>query len=956
MTTSTVENAQKVVRFVQEFLRELPDLSEITPGLIEQQIDLVLAMKPAWGTGLDRTMVVDELIRRFSLWIGSDTSITDNTDHVAWLDSTRKRDWRYWQRYAEWMERSLSPIAVEGLDRSTDRVLGLIEDPLREGSWDRRGLVVGHVQSGKTGHYTGLITKAADAGYKIIIVLAGLHNNLRAQTQVRLDEGFLGYETHPNAEHLPVVGVGEIDADPSIRPNYATNRSDTGDFSTAASRNIGISPEQRPWLFVVKKNKAILERLLRWIRNRVANSVDESGRKIVSNLPLLLIDDEADHASVDTGEGVLDDKGNPDVDHDPKPINRAIRQILISFTRRAYVGYTATPFANIFIHDRGHTDDEGPDLFPSAFIVNLSAPSNYVGPARVFGTATRDGRVDGLPLIRPVTDNVTKDGLGGWMPPKHKISHLPMHEGKAHVPPSLASAIDSFLLVCAIRRARGQGREHCSMLVHVTRFTAVQDEVRRQVEAHVTALRQRLLRRIGHEDAIARLRGLFDRDFSVTTSAVRAARPDWVMHDDVAWPDIEPVLAEVVSDVLVRTINGSAKDALDYVEHAATGLKVIAIGGDKLSRGLTLEGLCTSYFVRTSKMYDTLMQMGRWFGYRPGYIDLCRLYMPDELKKWFEHITDAADELREEFDAMAAAGATPIQFGLKVASHPSLLVTSPLKMRAAGTLHLSFSGEVLETISLFGTRSELQENLDATTRFLSGIGKAPSPVPARRRGIEREDRWDAHQWEGVPADQVIAFLTEYRTHRDARKVQGLLIGDFIGAMAAAGELTSWTVVLLSGGSGDERLIASSLPPVRMYKRSGEFSGGKYSIGRLLDPKDEAIDLDGPAWDAALAATRRSWAADPGRNKGRAEPELPSGPAIRKIRGLGAEGVPPHPERGLLLIYALDPARAGGNFPEDTPPIIALGISFPGSNQAKTVPYRANNVLIQQWALDYGPST
>ncbi len=304
---------------------------------------------------------------------------------------------------------------------------------------------------------------------------------------------------------------------------------------------------------------------------------------------------------------------------------------------------------------------------------------------------------------------------------------------------------------------------------------------------------------------------------------------------------------------------------------------------------------------------------------------------------------------------MAAAGATPIQYGLKVASHPSLLVTSPLKMRAARTLYLSFSGEVLETVSLFRTKPELQANLDATTRFLSGIGKAPSPVPARRRGLEREDRWDAHQWEGVPADQVIAFLAEYRTHRDARKVQGPLIGDFIRAMAAAGELTSWTVVLLRGGSGDERAIVSSLPPVRMYKRSGEFSENKYSIGRLLDPRDEAIDLDGPAWEAALAATRRAWAADPGRNQGRAEPEVPSGPAIRKIRGFGANGVAAHPERGLLLLYALDPGKAGGNFPEDTPPIIALGLSFPGSNQAKTVPYRANNVLLQQWALDYGPS-
>ena len=176
----------------------------------------------------------------------------------------------------------------------------------------RRGLVVGHVQSGKTGNYTGLICKAADAGYKIIIVLAGLHNNLRAQTQIRLDEGFLGFATIADADELPAVGVGLIDKDMSVRPNAATNRSDKGDFNTAVAAKMNISPEQRPWLFVVKKNKTVLERLLHWIRNRVANHVDpETGRKLVTNLPLMVIDDESDHGSVDTGEDVVDEFGNP---------------------------------------------------------------------------------------------------------------------------------------------------------------------------------------------------------------------------------------------------------------------------------------------------------------------------------------------------------------------------------------------------------------------------------------------------------------------------------------------------------------------------------------------------------------------------------------------------------------------------------------------------------------------
>ena len=167
--------------------------------------------------------------------------LRSDAGHVPWLNASRRRDWRYWQRYREWLERKLSFRAVEALDRSSDTILGLLEDPTRDGPWDRRGLVVGHVQSGKTGNYTGLICKAADAGYKIIIVLAGLHNNLRSQTQMRLDEGFLGFETKPVADEIRIIGVGEIDGDPAIRPNYATNRSEKGDFQHQLSRRISAS-------------------------------------------------------------------------------------------------------------------------------------------------------------------------------------------------------------------------------------------------------------------------------------------------------------------------------------------------------------------------------------------------------------------------------------------------------------------------------------------------------------------------------------------------------------------------------------------------------------------------------------------------------------------------------------------------------------------------------------------
>lgn len=931
---------QRIIKLVQELLLDEEERAAVTPALIGEKTDLVLTMNPKWREGHDRQAVTDELIRRFSLWIGQDATLQNNEGHKDWLNAARKQDWRYWQRYREWLERKLSIKAVEALDRSTDSVLSLLEDPVRDGPWDRRGLVVGHVQSGKTSHYSGLICKAADAGYKIIIVLAGLHNNLRAQTQVRLDEAFLGYKTTAFGDEAFVpIGVGEIDSDQAIRPNFATTRSERGDFNTNVARNFGITPEKRPWLFVVKKNKIVLTRLLNWLRNHVANAQDrETGRHIVTNLPLLLIDDEADHASVDTREMTFDENGRPDEDHEPTAINRLIRRILHSFSRSAYVGYTATPFANIFIHEQAATREEGPDLFPAAFIINLAAPSNYVGPASVFGTRAEVGRSSGLPLVRPVAD------FEGWMPTKHKNGHFPLHEGRDELPPSMNEAIDAFILVCTLRQLRGQESEHCSMLVHVTRYTSVQRAVHAQVQERVRQLRQRLHRRSGgHEEILSSLRSLWERDFAPTTAAMLAAMPDEVGRVmKVTWEEIEPLLAEAVADIQVRMINGTAKDALDYVEKQETGLKVIAIGGDKLARGLTLEGLTVSYFLRASKMYDTLMQMGRWFGYRPSYLDLGRLYTTGELVEWFEHIADASEELREEFDFMAASGATPREYGLKVQSHPVLMVTSSIKMRTARDLEVSFSGGLSETVNFHREPAILQLNFDAAGRFLSTLGKPRSDPRRLRNGSEHV--WQgSHLWNDVSADEVLGFLDSYRSHPEARKANSVLLAEFIRSLIPSGELTRWTVAVIGGGEGKRVSFVDGIGIEALKRAAHGQHPDRYSIRRLMSPRDEAIDLDEAAWMRALDETRSAFRADPGRNERRDEPDAPNGPAIRKVRPR---------ERGVLFLYAIDPELAGpdAGLPADAPPIIGFAVSFPASDTGVRVKYRVNNIY---WEQEYG---
>lgn len=968
--TSTEEIAaqaellENVIATAQRLVKAEKDKSRVTPTLIAEKVRLATTMFAG-----DSPHVVDEgkavvtLIQRFSHWIGKSTTLKDNAGHFDWLTAARKRDWQYWRRYADFLESKLSDTVVGGLDEATDDILSLLEDPQRGDDWDRRGLVVGHVQSGKTSNYSGLICKAADAGYKIIIVLAGMHNNLRSQTQMRLEESFLGYETTIDRDPGMPIGVAEFGED--LKTNSATTRAENGDFSNAIARHFhGISPEERPWLFVVKKQKTVLTALLDWIQKRVADSTDAStGRKLVTKLPLLMIDDEADNASVDTGEQMFNDDGTPDEEHQPKTINRLIRQLLHSFSRKAYVGYTATPFANIFIHHKGATAKEGPDLFPSSFIINLAAPSNYVGPARMFGKMTKDGRKGALPLSRSIADHYDSEKGTGWMPPKHKKIHVPTYKGEEIIPPSLQEAICAFVLACAVRELRGQDGQHNSMLVHVTRYVDVQNHVREQIEMAVRRMRQKITRGIGAQEQLDQLRRLWDEDFLPVRDQVAELSPVEDLPPTMpSWDDVLAALPDVLSDIEVRSINGTAKDALDYATPGAA-LKVIAVGGDKLARGLTLEGLCVSYFVRTTKMYDTLMQMGRWFGYRPGYLDLCRLYTSPDLVKWFGHIADASEELREEFDFMAEAKLTPEQYGLKVMSHEVLTVTSPLKMRNAQTLSLTYSGTRPQTILFHRDAKIQQQNLDSVDTLIGALGKSWVDSPKYARDGDPDSWPSARLWKDVSVSKVLEFLGSYATHPNATSAKAVLLSEFINKMVKTGQLKNWSVALLGGGlgGGDEHVFPGGVPSKSYSIRKTEdpvdpekVDPKSFAIGVLTDPKDEGIDLSDEVWREALALTRAAWKPEPSRGR-TSLPSFPSGKGIRETRGkLGGDT-----DCGLLLLYPLTPFfykdKTGPErliVPGWSKPIMAFAIAFPSSDNPISVEYEVN---LLYWMQEYGPS-
>lgn len=833
-------------------------------------------------------------------------SVIDDLDFEAWVKSKRDgRKFPFWDRYLTFLDRKKRiPREVrEQLDKLTDDILDRLRDPDTKGHWDRRGLVVGDVQSGKTSNYTGLICKAVDAGYPLIIVLAGVHNSLRSQTQIRLDEGFLGFDTRLNLVHMPGnqrIGAGALPGAPFLVAHSLTSRAETGDFRRGVAEGTKVIPGGKdPVILVVKKNVSVLKNLLAWVTSvRADDDENTPGGKLIRDVPLLLVDDEADFGSLNTNE-YRDEDGFIIPDNDPTETNRLIRLLLSAFEKSAYVGYTATPFANVFVHHEGFSKKAGEDLFPRSFIINIPAPSNYIGAEKVFGLKKPDDEGRTLPIVRSVRD------AAALFPPKHKKEH-PV----TGLPASLHEALLAFMLSCAARRARGDIEVHNSMLVHVTRFTLVQDQVAQRIEDEVVDIRRQLEFPGAGGDALTRLEDLWGREFEDKQDQIAALLSD---HDlpRVTWSEVEAQLFEAVKAIEVRRINGSAKDALDYDDHPK-GLTVIAVGGDKLSRGLTLEGLSVSYFIRTSRMYDTLMQMGRWFGYRPRYADLCRLYTDPELVKWYRHIATASAELREEFEVMAAQGADPYTFGHRVQTHPDgMLITAANKMRASSTVRAGFSGTISETVAFDVDQTEW--NFRRFAEFLAALPKTS----------ESAGRF---AWDAVSGKSVVGLLRTVRTSADSWKANAGALSDYIAERVANGCLKDWKVVLVASGRTKEPFdIEGYMGRQTERTPSSDPDSAKFTIGRLVSPADELLDLDNTQQGRALDLTIEAWK----RKKAPKDPQpkAPSGASLRMVRDR---------TRGLLLIYPI--YQGVGKLP-----LMGFAISFPFDKDGPLIEYAENSV-------------
>ncbi|MFR0899451.1 MAG: Z1 domain-containing protein [Anaerobutyricum sp.] len=660
-------------------------------------------------------------------------------DHTPWYMAAKAElPSNFWDRYRIYLqkEKHWNKDTVNELDKTTDEIMDLLGNPDSANSFLYRGLCIGDVQSGKTSTYIGLINKAADAHYRVIILLTGTIEKLRRQTQQRIDEGFIGLDSYAfTLEKDSVqVGVGSIDPNTS---GWAVT-STTSDFNAATAKKIvgQLSNINAPVIFVLKKNKSVLEKLEHWLRFYNAN---KTTKKI--DLPMLLIDDEADNASV-----------NAKKDDEVTAINKGIRKLLVLFEKANYVGFTATPYANIFIDPDTEQEMLEHDLFPRDFIYALEAPSNYIGARSIFGNDAPYGYM-----------LESNDDCESVLPLKHKKEDV-----LTYMPKSMEEAITAFFICNAVRDLRGDTKSHRTMMINISRFIAVQNQITRVVDSYVRDAKREIRNYYltGVEalqyDIFKLMKQVYEKYF-----AGFASDPEYSDLKHFTWEQIQEAMYPAISRIEVRTINGgNAPKNLDYENYEKKpndiGLRLIAVGGLSLSRGLTLEGLSTSYFYRNSSMYDTLMQMGRWFGYRGKYRDLCKIWMPDESMAWYSYISMATDKLRAEVRRMQNDNMTPTDFGLAVRSDiQGLLVTARNKMRTAKDYEtvVNFSGEVVETRYVYSSKEILQRNYEETELFLNDLATSYS--------VHRNDpdlALKSYQYLNVAKEKIVDFLSVYSAH------------------------------------------------------------------------------------------------------------------------------------------------------------------------------------------------
>ena len=682
-----------------------------------------------------------------------------------------------------------------------------------------------------------------------------------------------------------------------------------GDFNPG-SVNAAVLQGNEQVILVVKKNKSRLNRLINWMEGKVPNHV-----------PVLVVDDEADQASINTGSNrasvrestdlLRDDFDGDDPDPDelnPSAINFSVRRLLGLFGKCSYVAYTATPFANILIHPLALDREAGVDLFPRDFILSLPRPpgDQYVGPEQLFGRDrlpgdAEDADSDGLDVIEIVPDHEV-DML---VPPRGtRDGFIPT------IPPSLDYALTDFVLATAGRLQRSTNETPCTMLVHTDMRRAVQNPLAISLARRLAEIRQRWM--YDRDDIRPRLESRWNDRFRPVSRSVN-------VELDSQFEQIESRIDSILRNgIVVRTLNSDHADEVDF--DAEPNLVAVVVGGNKLSRGVTLEGLLVSYYVRDSPYYDTLMQMGRWFGYRGSYMDLTRLYSSHKIINWFRDLATAEEELRRHLAVYERRDLKPTAIAPKIRKHPAMQITARNKMQDALEVSFSYDGEFRQTFHFpFDNVPLLEQNLEATRRFLRGLG--PPALDDTRPC-----------WSTVPPERILRFLDWFHTISDD-PIDPTSISQYIHLQVEQGELLRWRVLVCSAKNPRSRLGTEDLGVVGMadlplLERSRKLVPST-SCGVITDKDDETHGLSSEQkeraeqnWEERLHPTRAH--------------------AFRAQRNR---------EEGLMLIYPISrysQPRKGGKVrrqplfddPELGVTVVGYALSFPRSDSAATVEYVA----------------
>lgn len=702
------KNGASLLNMINAYYVERPETGNQTETDIYEKVDQVASFFSGSVTKEEKDLIVRKIVEAFGVYRTDDEAISDSTayaDHdPEWFTKIKDERIGWFVQYkARLQKKQWSPRVIGEIDRSSDKIMNFLGDP-RSPQFNVRGLVMGDIQSGKTANFIALCNKAADAGYRVIIVTAGIIEKLRKQTQDRLDKEFVSLLQDRQVVRL----TGH---------NY--------DFRKEQGENpVHVFREDVPVLCVVKKNVSVLSHLYKWLQKGV-KAVNAEG-DVTLRWPLLFIDDEADNASINTNE--LKEEANP------TRTNELIRKILKSFTRSSYVGVTATPFANVLIDP--DTDDSllKDDLFPRSFVYRLGTPSNYFGAEKLFGPGSQN--------LETIADIET------WLPTSHKKVDLPSEE----FPPSLREAIGYYLLVNGVMDVIGEEGEHIghrSMMIHISRFVAVQNRLAAHVESYLNRLRAKIANYCG------------DPDKAESVPEIRALHEIWDARglsrscDGMRWrtflktrllPGIEPI--EVVSVNSGRSIK-----SLDY---EGAEKRYIAVGGNALSRGLTLEGLVVSYFRRNTMMSDTLLQMGRWCGYRPGYEHLVRVWMPPSAIDNFEYASEISAELSETFGTIIEQNGTPRDFAFKIRKSPeAMLPTARNKMRSARPVRFPvvLAGHAVETPRMHNDAQVIRDNDAAVISMVrDSVGRLDPRVGTNGIRYLRD----------VPAERISKMLSGFK--------------------------------------------------------------------------------------------------------------------------------------------------------------------------------------------------